>query len=100
MSGEQEPAAAASWLRERGVGTVALKLGPEGCYVSGEEFEGFLAAPKVQTDRRDGGGGRVRRRLPLRAAGGLAARALRRTRERSGRPGDDRRRGGRGNHQP
>ena len=56
VSGEQEPAAAASWLRERGVGTVALKLGPEGCYVSGEEFEGFLAAPKVQTIDGTGAG--------------------------------------------
>ena len=38
------------------MGTVALKLGPEGCYVSGEEFEGFLAAPKVQTIDGTGAG--------------------------------------------
>jgi sugar/nucleoside kinase (ribokinase family) len=47
VSGEQEPAAVAAWLREQGVGTVALKLGAEGCYVSSDEFEGLVAAPEV-----------------------------------------------------
>jgi sugar/nucleoside kinase (ribokinase family) len=47
LSGRSEPEAAAAWLRERGVGTVALTLGSAGCYVSGEEFEGFVAAPEV-----------------------------------------------------
>jgi sugar/nucleoside kinase (ribokinase family) len=47
LSGRSEPEAAAAWLRERGVGTVALTLGPAGCYVSGENFEGRVAAPEV-----------------------------------------------------
>ena len=47
VSGEQEPAAVAAWLREQGVGTVALKLGADGCYVSGAEFEGLVDAPEI-----------------------------------------------------
>ena len=47
ISGERTPGAVAAWLRERGVGTVALKMGAEGCYVSGEGFEGPVAAPAV-----------------------------------------------------
>lgn len=42
-----EPESVAAWLRERGVGTVALKLGADGCFVSSEEFEGYVAAPPV-----------------------------------------------------
>jgi sugar/nucleoside kinase (ribokinase family) len=44
ITGEEEPAAVASWLRERGVGTVVLKCGSSGCYASGEGFEGALEA--------------------------------------------------------
>ena len=40
ISGEHEPANAAAWFRDRGVAEVALKLGPDGCYVAGAEFEG------------------------------------------------------------
>jgi sugar/nucleoside kinase (ribokinase family) len=47
ISGEHEPAAVAAWFRARGVGEVALTMGPEGCYVSGEEFEGPLEPPRV-----------------------------------------------------
>ena len=56
ISGEQEPAAAAAWLRERGVGTVALKLGADGCYVAGAGFEGFAPAPAVETVDSTGAG--------------------------------------------
>lgn len=42
ISGEREPAAVAGWLRARGSRAVVLKLGPEGCYASGEGFEGFV----------------------------------------------------------
>jgi len=48
ISGEREPARVAAWLRMRGVREVALKLGPGGCYVAGESFEGFLPAVRVQ----------------------------------------------------
>ena len=47
ISGRPDPESAAAWLRERGVGTVALKLGADGCFASGEDFEGYVAAPAV-----------------------------------------------------
>jgi sugar/nucleoside kinase (ribokinase family) len=54
ISGEEEPERVAAWLRGRGVKTVALKLGPEGCYVAGEGFEGRIEAMGV--DAVDGTG--------------------------------------------
>lgn len=56
VSGELEPRSAAAWLRERGVGTVALKLGADGCYVAGEAYEGFVAAPAVEAVDSTGAG--------------------------------------------
>jgi sugar/nucleoside kinase (ribokinase family) len=47
ITGQQEPESVVAWLRERGVGTVALKLGADGCFVASEEFEGHVAAPAV-----------------------------------------------------
>ncbi len=40
ISGQRDPASAAAWFRDRGVREVALKLGSEGCYVAGTDFEG------------------------------------------------------------
>src|SRR5262245_2227892 len=42
VSGEREPAAVAAWLRARGVARVALTMGADGCWASGEGFEGHL----------------------------------------------------------
>jgi sugar/nucleoside kinase (ribokinase family) len=56
ISREPEPESVAAWLRERGVGTVALKLGAEGCFVASEEFEGFVAAPAVEAIDGTGAG--------------------------------------------
>ena len=56
ISGEHEPSPAAAWLRERGVGTVALKLGAEGCYVVGEGFASFVPAPAVEAVDSTGAG--------------------------------------------
>jgi sugar/nucleoside kinase (ribokinase family) len=56
ITGEREPQAAAAWLRERGVLTVALKLGPQGCYVAGDGFEGFVPAPAVEAVDSTGAG--------------------------------------------
>jgi sugar/nucleoside kinase (ribokinase family) len=56
ISGREEPEAVAVWLRERGVSTVALKLGAEGCFVSSDEFEGYLPAPAVQVIDGTGAG--------------------------------------------
>jgi sugar/nucleoside kinase (ribokinase family) len=47
ITGEDDPARAAAWLRGRGVRAVAITLGPDGCYASGPEFEGHVAAPVV-----------------------------------------------------
>jgi sugar/nucleoside kinase (ribokinase family) len=44
ITGEEEPAAIASSLRERGVGAVVLKCGASGCYASGDGVEGALRA--------------------------------------------------------
>jgi sugar/nucleoside kinase (ribokinase family) len=56
ISREPEPASVAAWLRDRGVATVALKLGAEGCFVASEEFEGFVAAPAVEAIDGTGAG--------------------------------------------
>jgi sugar/nucleoside kinase (ribokinase family) len=56
ISGLPEPESVAAWLRERGVGTVALKLGADGCFVSSDEFEGFVAAPAVEALDSTGAG--------------------------------------------
>jgi sugar/nucleoside kinase (ribokinase family) len=47
ITGEDDPACAAAWLRRRGVGAVAVTLGPDGCYASGPGLEGYLATPQV-----------------------------------------------------
>jgi sugar/nucleoside kinase (ribokinase family) len=47
ISGEEAPVGVAGWFRDRGVGTVALKLGAEGCYVAGEGFEGRVEGFEV-----------------------------------------------------
>ena len=49
-----EPAAVAARLRELGAGAVVLKLGADGCYVSGDGFEGFV--PAFPVDPLDGTG--------------------------------------------
>jgi sugar/nucleoside kinase (ribokinase family) len=47
VSGERGPEAVASWLRGRGVGAVAVKMGAEGCYASGPDFEGRIEPVSV-----------------------------------------------------
>jgi sugar/nucleoside kinase (ribokinase family) len=42
ISGKREPAAAAAWLRSRGVAEVALTMGAEGCHAAGNGFEGWI----------------------------------------------------------
>ena len=56
LSGEQAPPRVAVWLRERGVREVALTMGPQGCYASGEGFEGHIEAPAVKTVDGTGAG--------------------------------------------
>lgn len=40
ISGVRGAEEVATWLREQGAGTVVLKMGAEGCYASGPDFEG------------------------------------------------------------
>jgi sugar/nucleoside kinase (ribokinase family) len=56
ISGEHEPTRVAAWLRERGVGEVVLKMGAGGCYASGEGFEGFVEALRVEAVDGTGAG--------------------------------------------
>jgi len=56
VSGQDDPAAAAGWLRDRGVGAVAVKMGANGCYAAGEGFEGSVEALPVQAVDGTGSG--------------------------------------------
>jgi sugar/nucleoside kinase (ribokinase family) len=56
ISGEHEPASAAAWFRDRGVAEVALKLGPDGCYIAGAGFEGDVPAYPVHVVDGTGAG--------------------------------------------
>lgn len=56
IAGEGEPAAAAAWLRERGVREVAITLGAAGCYVAGDGFEGHFDAVPVHAVDGTGAG--------------------------------------------
>jgi sugar/nucleoside kinase (ribokinase family) len=47
ITGEDDPARAAAWLRERGAGAVTITLGADGCYASAPGFEGYVRAPAV-----------------------------------------------------
>jgi len=48
ISGEGEPERVAAWFRRRGVREIALTMGADGCYASGEGFEGVVPAVSVQ----------------------------------------------------
>ena len=54
ITGEDDPAGAASWLHDRGVKEVVVTMGPAGCYAAGSDFEGRVAAHSV--DAVDGTG--------------------------------------------
>ncbi len=56
VTGRDDPAAMAANLRERGVRTVAVKLGEEGAYVEGEAWRGSLPAFSVETVDTTGAG--------------------------------------------
>ncbi len=56
VTGEDDPARAAARLRELGAGTVAVTLGADGCYLSGETFEGRVPAPAVEAVDGTGAG--------------------------------------------
>ncbi len=56
ISGQLEPADVATWLRERGVATVALKTGADGCFVSGPELEAQIQAFPVRVVDGTGAG--------------------------------------------
>jgi sugar/nucleoside kinase (ribokinase family) len=47
ISGEEGIGAAAAWFRERGAREVAIKLGAEGAYLAGPDFEGHVPGYRV-----------------------------------------------------
>ncbi len=56
ISGEDDPADAASWFRERGVADVAVKLGADGCYVAGDGVAETVPALSVRAVDGTGAG--------------------------------------------
>ena len=56
LTGEDEPPRIAAWLRERGVGELALTMGADGCYAAGEGFEGFVEPLPVRAVDGTGSG--------------------------------------------
>ncbi len=52
----EAPADVAAWLRERGVGTVALTMGEGGAYVAGDDFEGRVRPRAVEAVDGTGAG--------------------------------------------
>ncbi len=56
ISGRHEPAEVARWLRDAGVGTVALTMGEEGAYVAEDGFAARLPAYRVEAVDGTGSG--------------------------------------------
>ena len=56
LSGQAGPEAAAAWARDRGAATVAIKLGPGGCYVDGGGFAGHVPPRRVEAVDSTGAG--------------------------------------------
>jgi sugar/nucleoside kinase (ribokinase family) len=56
ISGEFDSPDVAAWFRDRGVAEVAVKLGPDGCYIAGAEFEGEVPAVPVRAVDGTGAG--------------------------------------------
>jgi sugar/nucleoside kinase (ribokinase family) len=54
ITGESKPARAAHRLRAMGAGTAVVTLGPDGCYVAADDFDGLL--PAVAVEAVDGTG--------------------------------------------
>jgi sugar/nucleoside kinase (ribokinase family) len=54
ITGEREPARAAARLRELGARVAAVTLGPDGCYVAGDDFDGHV--PGIEVEAVDGTG--------------------------------------------
>jgi sugar/nucleoside kinase (ribokinase family) len=56
ITGLREPEEVARWLRERGVGTVALTMGETGAYVESDDFSGRADAYRVEAVDGTGSG--------------------------------------------
>lgn len=56
ISGVRGPAEVTAWLRRQGVGTVVLKMGADGCYASGPDFEGPVEPVSVSAVDGTGSG--------------------------------------------
>src|SRR5207253_4377360 len=56
IAGEREPERVAAWFHTCGVGEIALTMGADGCYASGEGFEGVVPAVRVEAVDGTGAG--------------------------------------------
>lgn len=56
LSGQREPERVAAWLHERGVREVALTMGSQGCYASGDGRGTYVEAPSVRVVDGTGAG--------------------------------------------
>src|SRR5262249_49165133 len=56
ISGELDPARAARKLRELGAGIAAVTLGPDGCQVAADDFDGRVPAVRGEAGRGAGAG--------------------------------------------
>jgi sugar/nucleoside kinase (ribokinase family) len=56
LSGGTTAAEVAAWVRERGVRSVAVTMGPDGCYAAGGGFEGRVESPSVDVVDGTGAG--------------------------------------------
>lgn len=56
ITGLGDPAGAAAWLRARGPGEVALKMGRQGSYVLGDDFSGYVPPVLVEVKDETGAG--------------------------------------------
>jgi sugar/nucleoside kinase (ribokinase family) len=56
ITGHEEPEACATWLRERGVGRVAIKLGRDGAYALDDDTAGHVPPCRVEAKDETGAG--------------------------------------------
>ncbi len=76
LTGSSDPAVAARQLRKRGCGQVVITLGARGAWISSEEWEGLIRAPRVRPVDTVGAGDCFSAWLALGIAEGLSIRLV------------------------
>jgi len=56
LSGFADIEKASGFLRKKGAKSVVIKLGEKGCWIDSDEYEGIIAAPKVEVVDTTGAG--------------------------------------------